>query len=492
MSPQTPATLQALSQALIEGRVTAEDLCRAALARIEEGSGLGTFLHVCRNLALEQAEAVDRKLAAGEHPGPLAGIPIAIKDNIITSGIPTTAGSLILEGFVPTYDATVIQKLKAAGAVIVGKTNLDEFAMGSTCGYSAYHGCANPWSLDFSPGGSSGGSAAALAAGMVPLALGSDTGGSVRLPASLCGVVGLKPTYGRVSRYGLIAFASSLDQIGPMARTVDDAAALLQVIQGEDPRDSTSQGPPSQAQPGRRARKVGLLPGVRLDRLDPEVREALEHGISLLKELGCEFVELEGPGLEVAIQTYYLIACAEASTNLARYDGLRFGTAPPRPDMPMEQWYPQVRTRLLGPEVRRRLILGTIALRQGYSDGLYLKARDLRAGMGQEFREAFSRCDVILGPVSRTPGIRHDPDEDPVETYSNDLFTIPANLAGLPAISIPCRVGKASGLPIGIQLMANRWDDDLLLELGREFEAARGPFPTPRRVEPEPSGARNG
>lgn len=429
------------------------------------------FITVTPELALDQAKEAQRSIDEG-HSEPLTGIPVALKDNLSTRGVATTCASRILEGYVPPYDATVVEKLKSAGAVLLGKTNLDEFAMGTSTENSAFFPTRNPHDLERSPGGSSGGSAAAVAANMCPLALGSDTGGSVRQPASLCGVVGFKPTYGRVSRYGLVAYASSLDQIGPIGRSVEDVAILTEAISGPDPRDNTSllDWSPIRADLARgnlKGLKIGLPRQFFGDGLHPGVRRSIEAAIETLRNEGVDFREIDLPSIEVGVTTYYIIAPAEASSNLARFDGIRFG---PRIDgSGHEDMVAKTRGALFGHEVKARIMIGTYALSAGYYDAYYTKAQQVRSMMCAEFAEAYQEIDFILGPTSPVPAFRlGELSNDPLTLKLLDYLTIPANLTFSPAISIPC--GEAEGLPVGLQLMAAVGQDERLLEAAYGIE----------------------
>jgi aspartyl-tRNA(Asn)/glutamyl-tRNA(Gln) amidotransferase subunit A len=480
-------TARELREALGAGRLRAEEICAEALERIRRLDGrLGAFLKLMPEPALERARAVDRRLARGEDPGPLAGVPVAVKDNICTRGTPTTCASRILENHVPVYDACVVERLQAAGAIIVGKTNLDEFAMGSSTENSAFGPTRNPWDLERVPGGSSGGSAAAVAALMTPVALGSDTGGSIRQPAALCGVVGLKPTYGRVSRYGLVAFASSLDQIGPFASTVEDAALVLDAIAGHDPRDSTSAPVPS----GGFARALredvrGLRIGVPREAmggdLDPQVGGAVEAAVCLLESLGARARTVSMPHTGFAIPAYYLVATAEASSNLARYDGVRYGVRVP--DSELRAMYRRTRSRGFGREVKRRIMLGTYALSAGYYDAYYLKAMKVRSLIRRDFEEAFREVDVLVTPTTPGPAFRlGEKTARPLDMYLADVFTVTVNLAGVPAVSVPCGWSRER-LPLGLQIIAPHFEEARLLgvahayERARRFRDERGPLP---------------
>ena len=469
------ATAGELQGRLRSGAVSCVDVATAHLDRIAAvDDRVGAFLHVDREGVLAQAAATDERRRSGQPLGPLAGIPVAVKDNICTRGVRTTCASRMLKNFVPPYDAHVIERLKAADALLIGRTNLDEFAMGSSCENSAFQVTRNPWNLAHAPGGSSGGSAAAVAAGMAPLALGSDTGGSIRQPASFCGVVGLKPTYGRVSRYGLVAFASSLDQIGPFAHDVAGAAALLEVLAGHDPRDSTSVDravPPythSLEEP-----LAGLRIGVArehfVEGLDGEVERAVRGAIDVYKGLGAEVREVSLPHSRLCVAVYYIVSSSEASSNLARYDGVHYGFRAAEFD-DMIDMYAATRGAGFGDEVKRRIMLGTYALSSGYYDAYYLKALKVRRLIRNDFDAAFRDVDVLLSPVAPTPAFRiGELIDDPLAMYLMDIYTISANLAGLPAISVPCG-RSAAGLPIGLQLLAPPFEEERLLRAARMFE----------------------
>jgi aspartyl-tRNA(Asn)/glutamyl-tRNA(Gln) amidotransferase subunit A len=452
------------------------ELTEAAIKKMTALKDLNCFIETCPDFAREEARRADQTLAAGKG-GPLTGVPIAIKDAICTKGIRTTSGSKILGNFVPPYDATVITKLKAAGAVIVGKTNMDEFAMGSSNENSGFGPVKNPWKTANVPGGSSGGSAAAVAAQMVPLALGSDTGGSIRQPASLCSLVGLKPTYGRVSRYGLIAYASSLDQIGPMARTAEDCAALLQVLSGRDENDSTSMDIPvpdfaAELKKPVAGVRIGIPKEYFIGGLQKEVEASIRAAIAQLEKMGAKTVEVSLPHTELALSVYYILAPAEASSNLARFDGVRYGYRAAKPE-DLKDLYVRTRSEGFGPEVQRRIMIGTHVLSTGYFDAYYLKAQKVRMLIAQDFKNAFAeKCDVILCPTSPTTAFAIGAKvEDPLAMYLNDVFTIPVNLAGLPGINVPCGFDGA-GLPIGLQLIGKPWDEALLLRLAHVYERA--------------------
>jgi aspartyl-tRNA(Asn)/glutamyl-tRNA(Gln) amidotransferase subunit A len=434
-------------------------------------------LHVTTQQALEQARAVDAKIAAGEEIGMLAGIPIGIKDNMCTKGVTTTCASRILENFVPPYESTVTQKLQEAGAVMVGKTNLDEFAMGSSTENSAYQVTANPWDLTRVPGGSSGGSAAAVAAGECVVSLGSDTGGSIRQPASFCGVVGMKPTYGLVSRYGLVAYASSLDQIGPFGRTVEDTAILLNAIAGYDPKDSTSlrtEIPDYTASfkpdlKARRKTRIGIIKETFGKGLDSIVEQAVTKAIDQLQNLGAEIHIISCPRFRYGLPSYYIIAPSEASANLARYDGVKYGLRTPDADNLLSM-YTRTRAIGFGTEVKRRIMIGTYALSAGYYDAYYLKAQKVRTLIKQDFENAFKKVDVLVTPTAPTTAFKAgEKTTDPLSMYLNDLMTIPVNLAGLPGISIPCGFDD-NGLPIGLQLIGKVLREDQLFQVAYAYE----------------------
>ncbi len=472
-----PSSARATRDEIAAGRVSAVAVCRAALGRIEAvNPSLNAFNLVDADRALARAAEIDRRRAAGAPLGPLAGVPVALKDNLCVRGMRTTASSRILERFVPPYDATAVARLEAAGAVIVGKTNCDEFGMGSSNENSAFGPARNPWASDRTPGGSSGGSAAAVAAGCVPLALGSDTGGSIRQPAAFCGVVGLKPTYGRVSRYGLLAFASSLDQIGPIARTAADAALALKVIAGADPADATSS---REAVPDFTAALGGTLKGLRIgipravvtDGVNAGVRDAFDAALETLRAAGTTLIDIDLPHAKYAIPVYYLIATAEASSNLARYDGVRYGYRSPRgADASVKEMYSRTRDEAFGAEVKRRIMLGTYVLSAGYYDAFYLKAQQVRTLLRDDYQRAFERVDVVAMPTSPIPPFRlGEKADDPLQMYLADVFTVSAPLAGLPAISVPC--GFADGaLPVGLQLTGRMFDESTLLRIADAYE----------------------
>ncbi len=464
-------TAREIRDAVSRREISAVEVCETALARIDaRNPTLNAFLAVARDRALERARAIDRD----KHPGPLAGVPIAIKDNIMTRGIATTAASKMLRTFVPPYDATVVGRLEAAGAVVIGKTNCDEFAMGSSTENSAFGASRNPWNTNHIPGGSSGGSAVAVAAGFSPIALGSDTGGSIRQPASLCGIVGLKPTYGRVSRYGLIAFASSLDQIGPMTRTAHDAALSLSVLAGPDPYDSTaSQEPPADYLGALTGDIRGMRLGVPRTMLEQGVERAVGDcfygALDILRARGAELVDIELPHAPYAISTYYVIATAEASSNLARYDGVRYGFRAEGAGN-LREMYEKTRSQGFGPEVKRRIMLGTYVLSAGYYDAYYLKAQQVRTLVRRDYDRAFEKVDAVVMPTSPTAAFRiGEKMEDPLSLYLTDVFTVSANLAGLPALSVPCGL-TPDRLPIGLQLTGKPFDEATLLRVGDCYE----------------------
>lgn len=464
-----------LRRRMQSGECTAVDVATAHLDRIAEvDSQVGAYLHVDRDGAIAQAEEIDRRKSRGDSPGLLAGLPVAIKDNICETGRPTTCASRMLKSFVSPYDAHVISRLKSEGAVLIGRTNLDEFAMGSSCENSAFQVTRNPWNLERTPGGSSGGSAAAVAAGTAPLSLGSDTGGSIRQPAAFCGVVGMKPTYGRVSRYGLVAFASSLDQIGPFAHDVSSAALLLEAISGHDSRDSTSVDRPTPRysetvdQPLSGLR-IGLAREHFTTGLDGEVEASVREAVEVYRKLGAEIVDISLPRTKSCVAVYYIVAPSEASSNLARYDGIHYGHRAENFDNLIDL-YATTRGEGFGNEVKRRIMLGTYALSSGYYDAYYNKALKVRRLIRQDFDAAFEQVDVIASPVSPVTAFRlGELVDDPLAMYLLDIYTISANLAGVPAISLPCGLSK-DGLPIGLQLTAAPFEEEKLLRAARMFE----------------------
>jgi aspartyl-tRNA(Asn)/glutamyl-tRNA(Gln) amidotransferase subunit A len=464
------------------GRRRAESVVLECLAAIEQTDPeLHAFLHVARQAALDAARRIDERVERGEDPGPLAGVPVALKDNICTKGQPTTCGSRILAGWCPPYDATVVERLVGAGAVLIGKTNLDEFAMGSSTEHSAFGPTRNPFDPNRVPGGSSGGSAAAVAAGLVPAALGSDTGGSIRQPAALSGVVGVKPTYGAVSRYGLVAFASSLDQIGPFARCVEDAAVLIEVIGGHDPRDSTSLPRPAPrvrqaCGAGVEGLRIGLVTEL-VEAAEPEVAERVRAAASCLADHGAQVHEVSLPELAWALPAYYLIAPAEASSNLARYDGVRYGLRLAAPDA--ETMNARSRAAGFGDEVKRRIMLGTFALSAGYYDAYYGQAQRVRTLVARAFDRAYASADALIAPTSPTTAFAiGERAEDPLAMYRSDVCTIPSNLAGHPAASVPFGADRM-GLPIGVQVLAPALGEATMFAVAAALERAAPPLPPP-------------
>jgi len=457
--------------------ISSVELTQSVLERIAAIDGtIGAFLTIFEERAIQQAEAADKAYAEGT-AGPLTGIPLGVKDVLCTKGLRTTCGSKILENFYPPYDAAVIKKLDAAGAVLVGKLNMDEFAMGSSTEHSAFKITRNPWDTDRTPGGSSGGSAAAVAADMCLGALGSDTGGSIRQPASLCGVVGMKPTYGRVSRFGLVAYASSLDQIGPITKTVSDNAILLNTIAGYDRRDSTSV---SREVPDYTHCLKNDLKGVRvgipkeyndIEGIDPEVKEAVKKAIEKIAELGADPIEVSLPRSEYVVAVYYIIAPCEASSNLARYDGVKYGFRSENANNLLDMYH-RTRSSGFGPEVQRRIIIGTYALSAGYYDAYYGKASQVRTLIMDDFKRAFDTCDALLAPVAPTPAFNiGEKTDDPLTMFLCDIFTLSANLTGIPGISVPCGF-SSKGLPIGLQILGKHFDEGTLLNIAYQFEQA--------------------
>jgi aspartyl-tRNA(Asn)/glutamyl-tRNA(Gln) amidotransferase subunit A len=471
-------TIEQVKAGLAERRFSAIELADQVLRfAASENSKTNAFLHFSPERALAAAALVDEKLARGEDPGPLAGVPVAVKDVIVTKGLRTTCASKLLADYVPPYDATAIVRLEAAGGVIIGKTNCDEFAMGSSNENSAFGPVRNPHAPDRVPGGSSGGSAAAVAQGTAVVALGSDTGGSVRQPASFCGVVGVTPTYGRVSRYGLTAFASSLDHIGPFGRTVKDCATLLSAIAGRDPRDATSADAPvpdyTSALDGNvKGMKLGL-PREYLRDLTGESGDLIARGVDQLKKLGCEIQDISLPATDYAIATYYVIATAEASSNLARYDGVRYTRRSAHAET-LADMYRNTRGEGFGAECKRRIMLGTYVLSAGYYDAYYLKAQKVRALVAQDFQRAFAEVDAIVAPVSPFPAFKiGEKVNDPLDMYLSDIYTITGSLAGIPCMSVPC--GKtAEGLPVGMQILTRHFDETGMFRLAGAFENAGG------------------
>jgi aspartyl-tRNA(Asn)/glutamyl-tRNA(Gln) amidotransferase subunit A len=470
-------TIEQAGNLLKTKAITAVELTRAVLDRIAAVDGkIGAYLTVDADGALAQAEAADRRLAEG-NTTPLTGIPLGIKDLICTRGLRTTCASKILRNYVPPYDATVITRLRNAGAVMVGKTNMDEFAMGSTNEHSGFQLTRNPWNTQHIPGGSSGGSAAAVAADMCLGALGSDTGGSIRQPASHCGVVGIKPTYGRVSRFGLVAFASSLDQIGPLGKSVTDCAIMLDAIAGHDPKDSTSvTRPVPEFADIDHAGLDGVVVGIPKEYsaapgLDPQVGAAVEQAVKSIQSLGARCIEVTLPHTDHAVAAYYVIAPSEASSNLARYDGVKYGFRD-KAQTDLLKMYRSTRSQGFGPEVQRRIILGTYALSAGYYDAYYGKASQIRTLIKNDFEKAFGSCDAILSPVAPTPAYPiGETLDDPLTMYLSDIFTLSANLAGIPGISVPCGFSD-DGMPIGLQIMGRHFNEVALFKIARQFEQA--------------------
>ncbi len=470
-------TAKQLRDKIADGEIKSIDAVEAIFGRIEKiEPKVGAYFSICKDQAIEQAKQVDAKIAAGESVGALAGVPVAIKDNMCTTFGATTCGSKILKNFHAPYNAHVVEKLQAADAVIIGKCNLDEFAMGSSTENSGLQQTVNPWDTTRVPGGSSGGSAAAVAAGLCSVALGSDTGGSIRQPASFCGVVGLKPTYGRVSRYGLVAYGSSLDQIGPLAQNVTDAALMLNIIAGHDERDSTSISETdapvkdylTELETSIEGLKMATVPQLNAG-ADAEVRKALEDALEVYKSLGAEIVEIEMPHFDYAISTYYVIATAEASSNLARYDGVHYGHRSADAKDYVEV-YSKSRSEAFGTEVKRRIMLGTYALSSGYYDAYYLKALKVRNLIRQDFTKAFEQADCLMLPVSPSTAFKiGEKTDDPLQMYLADVYTIAVNLAGVPGISIPCGFDEKN-LPIGLQIISDPFSEDKLLRIARMYE----------------------
>ncbi|HEY4904340.1 MAG TPA: Asp-tRNA(Asn)/Glu-tRNA(Gln) amidotransferase subunit GatA [Candidatus Sulfotelmatobacter sp.] len=468
-------SIDQVRSAIQERKTTAFAMAEEHYSRIQkEDAQIGAFLTLSKERALEQADRIDRMAAEGKTLPPLGGVPVAIKDVMVMRGVRTTAGSKALDNFIPPYDCTAVARLEAAGAVVLGKTNCDEFAMGSSNENSGFHPVHNPRDLTRVPGGSSGGSAAAVAADMAVAALGSDTGGSIRQPASFCGVVGLMPTYGRVSRYGLIAFASSLDHIGPLTRNVRDAALILRTIAGRDPMDATSADVPvpdyvAELDKPVRSLKLGVAKEYFGEGLDNEVRQAVESAIDKLKNLGCEIIPVSLPHTRYAIPTYYLIATAEASANLARYDGVRYGHRV-NGVKTLSEMYRRTRDEGFGVEVKRRIMLGTYALSAGYYDAYYLKAQKVRTLLAQDFKEAFRTVDAIVTPTAPTAAFRlGEKSNDPLAMYLADIYTVTADLVGIPGISVPCGETKEK-LPIGLQILGRHFDEATILRVAHAYE----------------------
>jgi aspartyl-tRNA(Asn)/glutamyl-tRNA(Gln) amidotransferase subunit A len=468
-------TIHQAHELLRARQISARDLYQSVEARIAAvESDLHAYLLLTRDLARQQADEADQRLRSGQGVTALTGIPIALKDNLCANGIRTTCASKILEGFVPPYDATVVARLRSAGAVFAGKTNMDEFAMGSSTENSAFGATRNPWGRDRIPGGSSGGSAAAVAADACLGALGSDTGGSIRQPAACCGVVGLKPTYGRVSRFGLVAFASSLDQIGPFAKDVEDCALLLNAIAGHDPNDSTSADVPrpdytADLRTGVRGLRVGVPKEYFVSGMDRAVEESVRTAVRVLEREGAAIEEVSLPHTEYAVAVYYLLATAEASSNLARYDGVKYGSRAKSPANLIDLYF-RSRAEGFGPEVKRRIMLGTYALSSGYYDAYYAKAQRVRTLIKRDFDRVFERVDVIATPTAPTPAFRFgEKTQDPLQMYLSDIFTISVNLAGVPALSLPCGVSP-DGLPIGLQIIGKPFAESTILRAAAAYE----------------------
>ena len=476
-----------IRDAVSRGIVSAAEIAAAALRRIEEAdSSLGAFITVRPDQVLKRAREVDRMARSGEAKLPLAGIPVAVKDNISTRHLRTTCGSRILQGYVPPYSATAVEALESAGAVVIGKTNCDEFGMGSSTENSAFQVTRNPFDLERVAGGSSGGSAVAVATGMASLALGSDTGGSVRQPASFCNVVGIKPTYGRISRYGLVAFASSLDVIGLLARSPRDAALLLSTVAGVDERDSTSARVPVPDYLAALENPVkGLRVGVPREFFDPgldrEVRSIIDAALRNAASLGCEIEDVSLPYTPHAVADYYIIAPAEASSNLARYDGVRYGHRVPNP-RDLADMYIRSRSQGFGAEVKRRIMIGTFALSSGYYEAYYGRAMKVRTLIRQDYEKAFEKVDALLAPVSPTPAFRiGEKTDDPLAMYLSDIYTVTANLAGIPALSLPCGF-TSGGLPVGLQILGSHFQEETLLRLAHHYARSFPVVPPPLRV----------
>lgn len=473
-------TIDEIQKGYKQKKFTVKEIVKAYIDRIQElDNNINSFITLCEEEALKEAEELDEKLEKGESIGFLGGIPVAIKDNICTRGIRTTCASKILEDFIPPYDATVVKKLKSAGAIIIGKTNMDEFAMGSSTENSGFKATKNPWDLSKVPGGSSGGSAAALASGFAPLTIGSDTGGSIRQPAAFCSAVGLKPTYGLISRYGLIAFASSLDQIGSFTKTVKDCALSLSMIQGNDPLDGTSvQDEPVQdyltdLEKGVKGLKIGIPKEFFKEGLDDEIHDAVKKSIEVLKEMGAVVEEFSLPITESGLSAYYIISSAEASSNLARYDGIRYGYRAEKFEG-VDELIVNSRTEGFGEEVKRRIMLGTYVLSSGYYDAYYKKAMQFRKKIRNEFKEVFKSYDVILSPTSPVlPFNIGEKTDDPLEMYLADIYTVNINIAGLPAVSMPCGFSK-NRLPIGLQFIGDHYTEKKLLQAAYSLEQALG------------------
>lgn len=475
----TQATISEIVSAIKSKVVSAKEVTDHFFKRIEKFNGQLNSFTTINELALKEAEEIDHRLARGDDPGLLAGVPFGIKEMFCTKGLRTTASSKILENFIPPYDATAVARLKKAGVVILGKLNQDEFAMGSSNENSYFGPVRNPWNLDCVPGGSSGGSAAAQAARLVVGTLGTDTGGSIRQPASFCGVVGVKPTYGRISRYGIIAYASSLDQAGPIVSTVKDAALTMQVISGFDPHDGTTSQKvvPAWSQDittNIKGMKIGLIKEYLSDELHPDVQKNVDNAIDALKKMGAEIIEVSVPLTEYAVPVYYLVAASEASSNLARYDGVKYGFRADFKNLSsvdLESFYSETRGQGFGKEVKRRIMLGTYCLSSGYFDAFYTKASQVRRMITDQYIAAFGQCDVILSPVTATPAFKlGERISDPLTMYLNDVFTTSTNLAGLPGMSVPFGISQ-EGLPLGIQLTASHFEEQKMLNVAAALES---------------------
>ncbi len=470
-------TIAQAIEKLAKKEISSAELTAACQQRIQQTeSQLGSYITLTQEAALAQAKAVDDRRAKGEPLPPLAGIPLALKDIFVTKGVKTTCASRILENFIPPYDGTAVRKLIEQDYVLLGKLNMDEFAMGSSTETSYFKKTKNPWNLEYIPGGSSGGSASAVAAGQCLGALGTDTGGSIRQPAALCGIVGIKPTYGRVSRYGVVAFASSLDQVGPMTQDVRDSAILLNTIAGHDPLDSTSVNRPvpdytQSLKTDVKGLKIGVPKEYFIEGLDAEVKKSLENALEQYRSLGAEIIEVTLPHTQYAVPTYYILAPAEASSNLARYDGVRFGYRSPNAKN-LTEMYQKSRSEGFGPEVKRRIMLGTYVLSAGYYDAYYLKAQKVRTLIRRDFEAAFQQVDVLLTPTTPTPAFRiGEKSDDPLKMYLSDIFTINVNLAGLPGMSLPCGL-SSQGLPIGMQLIADYFQEEKIFHAAYAYEQA--------------------
>lgn len=475
MNPHS-LTLHELHGKLKRHEISSEELIESVFRRISATEDkVHAYITLCHEIALEEAKRADERLRTGGEGSPLLGIPIALKDIFLTQGVLTTCASKILGNFIPPYDSTTVKKLKEAGAVITGKTNMDEFAMGSSTEHSAFSITRNPWKLDRVPGGSSGGSATAVAADQCIASLGTDTGGSIRQPAACCGIVGLKPTYGRVSRFGIIAFASSLDQVGPITKDVTDCALMLEAVAGHDSSDSTSVKIPvspyaSYLNGEVKGLRVGIPKEYFIPGIQPEVEQAVREGIRVLEKSGVEIEEISLPHTEYAVAAYYIIAPAEASSNLARYDGMKYGYRAPAKDL--TETYMKSREQGFGAEVKRRIMLGTYALSAGYYDAYYLKAQKVRALIKEDFEEAFKKCDAIITPTTPTTAFKiGEKTKDPLQMYLSDIFTVSINLAGLPGLSLPCGF-DSEGLPIGMQIIGKHFDEATILRIAFAYEQA--------------------